>query len=127
MKEKRKRNKENALKSGLDLWKSLPEEEKDAYVSSCRPFVIKWLHTSKDKRVAIEYLVAVVLFLLAVLLAKADPIPLKLLSLLIFCADWAFFSFVETCSRKKSDAIEGILAIDYYRSCRSKASSTTDR
>ncbi len=124
MKEKRKGNKENILKSGLDLWESLSEEEKNAYVSSCRPFVIRWLHTSKDKRVAIEYLVAVVLFLLAVLLAKSDPIPLKLLSLLIFCADWAFFSFVETCSRKNVDMMEGILAIDY---CRSKASSTTDR
>lgn len=124
MKEKRKGNKENVLKSGLDLWESLSEEEKNAYLSSCRPFVIRWLHTSKDKRVAIEYLVAVVLFLLAVLLAKSDPIPLKLLSLLIFCADWAFFSFVETCSGKNVDMIEGILAIDY---CKSKASSTTDR
>ena len=38
MKGKRKGNKEKVLKSGLDLRESLSEEEKNAYVSSCRPF-----------------------------------------------------------------------------------------
>jgi len=107
----KKENKNTTLDNALEKWSELTEEEREGYLTICRPFVRSWVKKSKEKRIAIEYGVTLGFLLFAVLIMCADSLLVRALSLPIFFLTWGLFINIEKCSKYGTDLLEGIIAI----------------
>ena len=111
----KKQNGNTTLDSALERWSSLSESERKEYLAVCKPFVKSWVNKPKEKRIAIEYAIALGFLLLAVLIMCADSLFVRVFSLPIFFFTWGIFINIEKCSKHGADLLEGIVAMQTHQ------------